>query len=123
MGGTIALGRKDIHRLHKNLRKRSLNNSKVKIPLYREIKNAVENVGSKSRSILTKSWNTLRRFRLWIARKMYQKLSPSVKRIVKKIERIESSLHKKMICMKPRIQRRYGKLVYPEGFTGKSFLK
>ena len=34
--------------------------------------------------------------------------------------RIEASLHKKMVCLEPRLRRRYGKLVYPEGLTVKS---
>ena len=31
--------------------------------------------------------------------------------------RIEASLHKKMVCLEPRLRRRYGRLVYPEGLT------
>ena len=73
--------------------------------------------------MLTKAWNHLQRFRVWVAKKMYQKLPRSLKRIVKKVGRIESMLHKKMLCLKPRLKRKYGRLVYPEGLTIKALVE
>ena len=54
---------------------------------------------------------------------MYQKLPRSLKKIVKKVERFESMLHKKMLCLKPRLKRKYGRLVYPEGLTIKALVE
>ena len=34
--------------------------------------------------------------------------------------RVEALLHKNIICLKPRLERRYGYLVYPEGLTVKA---
>merc|ERR1711956_140996 len=45
-------------------------------------------------------------------------MGPSpLKKIVKKIGRIEARIHKIVVCMRPRLKRRYGTLVYPEGLT------
>ena len=38
---------------------------------------------------------------------------------MKKIGRIEAKLEKVMFCIQPRLRRRYGKLIYPEGFQVK----
>ena len=73
--------------------------------------------------MLTKAWNHLQKFRVWVAKKMYQKLPRSLKRIVKKVGKFESMLHKKMLCLKPRLKRRYGRLVYPEGLTIKALVE
>ena len=123
MDGTIALRKKDVRRLYKGISKRSLRDGTANFPTYSEIKDAVRNAKTRKRSILVKSWNSLQRFRIWIARKMYQKLSPSLKKIVKKIGRIETKLHKKLVCIKPRIKRKYGRLIYPEGLTVTNFDK
>ena len=94
--------------------------STAKLPTYDEIKYALNNTETKKVAILTKVHNFLRNFRKWIAKKMFNKLSPGMKRFVKKIGRIEARIQKKMICLRPRLQRRYGKLVYPEGLTVKA---
>ena len=39
---------------------------------------------------------------------------------MKKIGRIEALLHKKLVCLEPRLKRRYGLLIYPEGPTVKA---
>ena len=94
--------------------------STAKLPTYDEIKYALNNTETKKVAILTKVHNFLRNFRKWIAKKMFNKLSPGMKRFVKKIGRIEARIRKKMICLRPSLQRRYGKLVYPEGLTVKA---
>ena len=43
-----------------------------------------------------------------------------MKKLVKKVARIEALLHKKLVCIEPRLKRRYGLLVYPEGLTFKA---
>ena len=43
-----------------------------------------------------------------------------MQKIVKKIGRIEARIHKKLLCMEPRLKRRYGKLIYPEGLSVKA---
>lgn len=43
-----------------------------------------------------------------------------MKKLVKKIGRIEALMHKKLVCIQPRLKRRYGLLVYPEGLTIKA---
>ena len=48
---------------------------------------------------------------------MYKRLPSPLKKIVKKIGRIEARIHKIVVCMRPRLKRRYGSLVYPEGLT------
>ena len=93
------------------------------MPTLSEIRGAIRNTNSRVRSVLTKAWNHLQRFQVWVAKKMFQKLPRSLKRLVKKIGRIESMLHKKMICLKPRLKRRYGRLVYPEGLTIKALVE
>ena len=53
---------------------------------------------------------------------MYQRLPQSLKKVVKTIARIEAIMHKKLVCWKPRLKRRYGRLVYPNGLTVKSIV-
>merc|ERR1719367_655276 len=48
---------------------------------------------------------------------MYRKLPNSLQKIVKRIGRIEARIHKKLVCMQPRLMRRYGLLKYPEGIS------
>ena len=43
-----------------------------------------------------------------------------MKTLVKKFGRVEALLHKNLVCLKPRLERRYGYLVYPEGLTVKA---
>ena len=92
------------------------------LPTYGELNRALRSADSNSKSQLTTAFNNLSRFRVWLARKMYQRLPPPLKRIVKKLGRIEAVIHKKIVCWKPRLQRRYGKLVYPNGLTVKSVI-
>lgn len=47
---------------------------------------------------------------------MYQRLPKPFQRIVKKIARIEKKIEKILVCAEPRLKRRYGHLIYPEGF-------
>ena len=97
-----------------------LGSSTAELPTYDEIKYALNNTETKKVAILTKVHNFMRNFREWIAKKMFNKLSPGMKRVVKKIGRIEARMEKIMVCLRPRLQRRYGKLVYPEGLTVKA---
>ena len=92
----------------------------TELPTLDELKYALNNTETKKVAVLTKVYNFMRNFREWIAKKMFNKLSPGMKRLVKKIGRIEARIHKKMVCLRPRLQRRYGKLVYPEGLTVKA---
>ena len=105
------------------MKKRSLSQGSDNYPAYGEISRAFSSVSSRKVSIIKKAWNTLQRFRKWIGRKMYQKLPNGLKKIVKKIERIEAKLHKLLVCLTPRLKRRYGQLVYPEGLTVKSLVE
>ena len=119
--------RKDFRRLYHQIRKRSIfkyrgkqiwiGNSKLNLPSYSLIRFAIRNVLPRTIGFLTKAWNILLRFRVWIAKRMYQKLPRPMKKIVKRMGRIEARLHKKMVCLEPRLRRRYGHLVYPEGLT------
>ena len=92
------------------------------LPSYGELNRALRSSDSNLRSKLTTAFNNLSRFRVWIAKKMYQSLPRPLKNIVKKIGRIEARIHKKILCWKPRLQRRYGRLVYPNGLTVKSII-
>ena len=123
LDATTALQKNDVRKLYKGLRKRSLSDVSDNPPSFSEIEDAVSEADSRKRSILVKSYNTLQRFRKWIGRKMYQKLSPRLKKIVKKIGRIEAHFHKKIVCIKPRLQRQYGRLIYPEGLTVKAIVQ
>ena len=91
-------------------------------PTYGELNRALRSADSNQKSILRGAFNNLSRFRVWIARKMYKRLPSPLKGIVKKIGRIEARIHKKIVCWKPRLQRRYGRLVYPNGLTVKSVI-
>ena len=123
--GTVR--RKDLRRLYHQIKKRSIfkyrgkqiwiGNSKLNLPSYSLIRFAIRNVLPRTIGFLTKAWNILLRFRVWIAKRMYQKLPRPMKKIVKRMGRIEARLHKKMVCLEPRLRRRYGHLVYPEGLT------
>ena len=92
------------------------------LPTYGELNRALRSADSNLRSKVRLALNDLSRFRVWIAKKMYKALPPQLKKIVKKIGRIEARIHKKMVCMKPRLERRYGRLVYPNGLTVKSII-
>ena len=127
MRGTIR--KQDVRRLYHQIRKRS--NSKIqyqnscmgskifKPPSYSQIRYALQNVRPITIGFLTKAWNHLDRFRTWIARKMYNSLPKPFKKIVKKMERIERKMEKILFCMEPRLKRRYGQLIYPEGLKVK----
>ena len=38
-----------------------------------------------------------------------------MKRFVLKMKKLESFLHKRLVCLQPTIQRRLGRMKYPEG--------
>jgi len=126
MTGTIR--KRDVRRLKREIKKRGykfwIGDTTVQLPTYQEImyslEHAVTNAETRKIGLLTQVWNSLSRFRVWIAKKMYKRLSRPMKKIVKKIGRLEARIHKKMICLRPRLQRRYGRLVYPEGLTIKA---
>ena len=122
MGNTVAINKRNIQRLYRTINKQNHRTQRAALPTYSEIRLAIKHTKSSIRTVLTKAWNHLQRFRVWVAKKMYQKLPKSLKRLVKKIGKIESMLHKKMICLKPRLKRRYGRLVYPEGLTVKALI-
>ena len=111
-----------MRRIYREIEKRSLpkfwiGDSTVELPSYWELKHALGNTETRKVDILTKAWNGLARFRVWIAKRMYKRLPSPLKKIVKKIGRIEARIHKIVVCMRPRLKRRYGTLVYPEGLT------
>ena len=111
-----------MRRIYREIEKRSLpkfwiGDSTVELPSYWELKHALDNTETRKVGILTKAWNGLARFRVWIAKRMYKRLPSPLKKIVKKIGRIEARIHKIVVCMRPRLKRRYGTLVYPEGLT------
>ena len=89
--------------------------SKLGLPDYVETNYALKKSESKEVSVLSKALNSLSRFRVWIAKKMFQKLPRPMKRVVKKIGRIEAKVHKKLVCLTPRLKRRFGRLFYPNG--------
>ena len=120
MAGTVR--KRDVRRIYHEIEKRSLpkfwiGDSTVELPSYWELKHALGNTETRKVDILTKAWNFLARFRVWIAKRMYKRLPSPLKKIVKKIGRIEARIHKIVVCMRPRLKRRYGTLVYPEGLT------
>ena len=125
--GTVR--KQDVRRLYHQIRKRSdfkvghqsfrIGRSKLEPPSYSQIRHALQNIWPRTIGVLTKSWNHLSRFRLWIARKMYKQLPKAFKKIVKKMGRIEAKMHKKLLCLQPRLKRRYGRLIYPEGLLVK----
>ena len=92
----------------------------LELPTYSEIKYALENTESRKTDVLTKVWNHLNRFQTWIGRNMYGRLSHPMKKIVKKIGIIESRIHNSLVCLKPRLKRKFGKLGYPAGQTVKA---
>ena len=128
MGGTIR--KRDLRRFYRHIQKRStfnfrgtehwIGNPKFELPSYREIRHAVQNLWPRTIRILSDAWNNLVRLRVWIAKKMYKRLPKSMKKIVKKVGRIEAKIHKIMVCMQPRLQRQYGRLIYPEGISVKA---
>ena len=123
MGSPVAINKRDVHRLYNRIMKHNTRTQREVFPTFSEVTQALRNTYSRKRSGLTRAWNILQRFRVWLAKRMYQRLPKPMKRLVKKIERIESILHKKMVCLKPRLKRRYGRLVYPEGLTVKALVE
>ena len=114
------LKKRDVRQLYRNIDRKIdakswILDSKLGLPTYVETKYALKKSESKEVSILTKALNSLSRFRVWIARKMYQKLPRPMKKVVKKIGRIESKVHKKLVCLTPKLKRRFGNLFYPNG--------
>ena len=89
--------------------------SKLGLPDYVETNYALKKSESKEVSVLTKVLNSLSRFRVWIAKKMFQKLPRPLKRVVKKIGRVEAKVYKKLVCLTPKLKRRFGNLFYPNG--------
>ena len=114
------LKKRDVRQLYHDIN-RKINakswiwDSKFGLPTYSETKYALKKSESKSVSILKKALNSLSRFRVSIARKMYQKLPRPMKTIVKKIGRIEAKVHKKLVCLTPKLKRRFGHLFYTNG--------
>ena len=89
--------------------------SKLGLPDYVETNYALKKSESKEVSVLTKALNSLSRFRVWIAKKMFQKLPRPMKRVVKKIGRVEAKVLKKLVCLTPKLKRRFGNLFYSNG--------
>ena len=123
VGNTVAIRKRDVYRLHNHVKKRSFGIASSSIPTYSELHRALRSADSNQKSVLTRAFNNLSRFRVWLAKRMYKSLPPPLKRIVKKFGRIEARIHKKIVCWKPRLQRRYGRLVYPNGLTVNSVIK
>lgn len=121
--GTVLIRKRETLTLYRGIKKRSLWQDRNDFPTHSEIAHALKSVNSNKRSVLTKAWTTLQRFRVSIAKKMYNTLPTWMKEIVKKIERFEAKLNKKIICLKPRLERKYGRLIYPEGLTVKSIIE
>ena len=120
MTGTIK--KREVRRLFRKVKRQTpekfwIGNTRFELPTYDEIKDALENTESRKTDVLTKVWNDLNRFQTWIGKNMYGRLSRPMKKIVKKIGRIESRIHNRLVCLKPRLKRTFGKLVYPEGQT------
>ena len=114
------LKKRNVRQLYRHINKKMsakswILDSKLRLPNYVETKYAVKKSESKEVSILTKALNGLSRFRVWIARKMFQKLPRPMKRVVKKIGRIEAKVHKRLVCLTPKLKRRFGHLFYPNG--------
>ena len=115
---STTLRKRDVGRLYRHIIKRSKSDYRSQeLPLLRQILHALQNFKSRKIDIVTTAWNSLNQLRTWIAKKMYKALPSSLKKIVKKVGRIEARLHKKMLCIRPRLQRRYGRLIYPEGIS------
>ena len=123
--GTVR--KRDVRRLYQQIKKKStfqyrgrkvsLANSKSELPSYNQIKFALRRSLPRTIGFVTKAYNYLNQFRLWIAKKMYKKLPHPFKKLVKKMGRIEAHIHKKLVCWRPRLERRYGRLIYPEGLS------
>ena len=119
---STTLRKRDVRRLYRHVIKRSKSDYRSpEFPLLSQILHALRNFKSRKFDIVTTAWNSLNRLRTWIAKKMYKALPSSLKQIVKKVGRIEARLHKKMLCIRPRLQRRYGRLIYPEGISVNAF--
>ena len=123
MTGTIR--KREVRRLFHKVKRQTpgkfwIGDTTLELPTYGDMKYALENTESRKTDVLTKVWNDLNRFQTWIERNMYGRLSHPMKKIVKKIGRIESRIHKSLLCLKPRLKRTFGKLVYPEGQTVKA---
>ena len=115
-----SLKKRDVRQLYRDIdrkidAKSRIFDTKLGLPTYGDTKYALKKSESKSVSILTKAFNNLSRFRVWITRKMYQKLPRPMKRVVKKIGRIEAKIHKRLVCLTPKLKRRFGNLLYPNG--------
>ena len=114
------LKKRDVRQLYRDI-DRKINtkswiwDSKLGLPTYSETKYALKKSKSKGVSILTKVLKSLSRFRVSIARKMYQKLPRPMKTVVKKIGRIEAKVHKRLVCLTPKLKRKFGHLFYPNG--------
>lgn len=127
---TNTIKKREIRRLYKMIHKRSsdsysdsefwIGETKIGLPSFSEIKYALQEKQPKTVKFLTKAWNSLSRFRVWIARTMYKNLPGRMKTLVKKFGRVEALLHKKLACIEPRLKRQYGTLVYPQGLTIKA---
>ena len=110
------LKKRDVRQLYRDIDRKSwIWGSKLGLPTYSETKYALKKSDSKGVSILTKALNSLSRFRVWIARNTYQKLPRPMKTVVKKIGRIEAKVHKRLVCLTPKLKRRFGHLFYPNG--------
>ena len=114
------LKKRDVRQLYRTIDRKVdakswILNSKLGLPTYGETTYAFKQSESNSVNILTKVLNNLSRFRVWIARNTFQKLPQPMKRVVKKIGRVEAKVHKKLACLTPRLKRRFGNLFYPNG--------
>ena len=85
------------------------------MPTYSQIEYAVQKVQPRTVQFLTEAWNTLNTFRMSIRRDLYKTLPGNMKKLIKKFGRMEALLHKKLVCLEPRLKRKYGILVFPEG--------
>ena len=117
MTGTIR--KRDVGRLYRHVRRRSSfgvhgqqrSFGNFKPPSLSQIRYALQRIHPRTVSFLTSAWNSINKFRVWLAKTMYRKLPRYMKKIVKKMGRIEASIHKTLVCIEPRLKRRYGKLI------------
>ena len=112
MGGRIRIRKREAWSLYKEIKKRSLTDVADDYPTYKEINRALRNANSKKSSSFYPAHNVLQKMRRSIEKRA---LPSALTRIGRKIEIIETRLYNLIVCLQPRLKRRFGKLLTPEG--------
>ena len=90
-----------------------------KLPTRKDLLYKVKGKKNEKRSELRRIWNNILRFSKRFVNTLYIKLPRKLQWVVRLIKRLETKVHNKLVCLEPMLQRRMGKMKFPNHGMGR----